>query len=785
MIFSCLPVGALLAENRVITKQFDWQVHETEHFDIYFYDEGRNIVPLFAEMLEKTCRRAALEYDTDFKEKMPIFLFVGHNDFEQTNVTYIGEGTGGVTEAYKNRLVLYYSGSKYMLQYLVEHEFTHETEFNVLFSGFWKSAKLIKFPLYPNWTMEGLAEYNTRELAATERDMYLRDAVNGGKLIPLGQLHNFGHVKPHQVTLAYKQSNAFMQFIADEYGREKPSAILKALRDKFDPNLALMETAGAPLNVMEKKYREYLEDKYSLAGSGMEEPEKYGKKVTIPKVYYEFNTNPVFFDNGRKIAYLTDRNGPEEVVLQGLESGDVETVAGEKDFDVIENISSSGRGLSADLAGKRLLFTGEKAQKDYLYLYDSGTGKTGRIETGFDIINSACLSPDGNKILFIALQSGYSGIYTCDTNGANAVKVFGDFNDVSDAVFSNDSSFIVFSKEVKTSDKGKPYQRDLYKLDLLTDATTQLTDYNGDEISPCVSTDNETVIFVSDKDGVNDLYSLGLKTGEVKKLTSVIGGNYDPAFSPDGSRIAFSSFRKGSRHIYVSGAGAFENKPVIYSKPGGDAPLVQKPFPGPFTYNPYRFSASTDLFFPFLYYSTYDGLFIAMYWQISEMLGNHTALLYTQYSSGADFLDYSLEYAYTKYRPQLFFRLQGQGSYIDWYGYLHRSVHAQLTGVSYPLNRYNSVSFALQNALVTEIDRTDPDNVIKTITNEHAYQVGYSRDTAVRKYIQVTRGSRLGLTCQFGTDAYGADYIYQDTVFEYNKFFPLGKEHALYLSKKR
>jgi len=770
----------LNSANKVITKQFNWQIYKTEHFDIYFYDEGKNIAPLFEDFLEKSYRSLTSEHNLQIEkeERIPVFLYIGHNDFEQTNIADIGEGTGGVTEAFKNRLVLYYNGPKSMLLYLTKHELTHAIEFNVLFGGFWKSAKLIKFVLYPNWLMEGLAEYNTKDLASAERDMYLRDAVISGNLISLQKLHSFGHVKPHQVTLAYKESNALMLFIEQEYGKDKLAELLNSYREKIDPNMILLETLGISLDDLNIKFNEYLEEKYTFESEGLQEPEKYGKRITASKIYNDFNTNPVFGTEDKKLFYITDKKGFTEIVCQNLETGIIEMLVGQKDKGELEYLNNSGRGLSVSKDNNYLVFVGEKQQKDYIYLYNYHKKDLSKIKTGFDVINSADISYDGSKILFVALGGGYTGIYTCDINGTAIKQVFKDLNDVSDARFSKDGTFMVFTKETKTSSSKKPYQKDLYKYIFDSNELIQLTDMEGDEFSPDISPDGSKIIFVSDSDGMYNLYEFDINTKQTKKLTNIVGGNFNPSFSNSGKSIAFSSYRKGSRQIYIAETALLENeiKEIVKESIEKSSVLDRR---GSMLYSRYKLYPSTDLFFPLFYYSTYDGLYIAMYWQISEMLGNHTAAVSTQYSSGSEFLDYSVNYAFLKYRPQLFFNFTGEGAYLDWYGQYYRVIHSQTVGVNYPIDRVNSVIFAAENSVNTFLDKTDPVNIEKTVRNGHAFAVAYVNNTIERKFIQPTSGSRFEITQQFGIDDFGGDYVYQNTTVEYNKYFSLGKEHAL------
>ena len=83
--------------------------------------------------------------------------------------------------------------------------------------------------------MEGLSEYVSGDLDTTTREMFLRDAVLSGGLLPVEQLHSFNHVAPHQVTLAYKESEAFIRYISEEYGQDKLPKLLLVDSQGIEP----------------------------------------------------------------------------------------------------------------------------------------------------------------------------------------------------------------------------------------------------------------------------------------------------------------------------------------------------------------------------------------------------------------------------------------------------------------------------------------------------------------------------------------------------------------------
>jgi hypothetical protein len=231
-------------------------VQPVPHFDIYYYGAaGQKLLPYVEQYLNEGYERVTRTLPNPLKDNSPFFLYNTHNDFEQNNIASAGEGTGGVTEAFKNRCLVAHMGSQRYLEHVVAHEYSHEVEFEYFFGGFWRSLRLLKFVFYPNWLMEGLAEYSSGDLDATTREMYLRDAATTGNLLPLEQLYNFNHVLPHQVTLAYKESEAFITYLVDEYGKDKLPQILTAFEDRFDASAVLFEVVKTDLYTLDRKFR--------------------------------------------------------------------------------------------------------------------------------------------------------------------------------------------------------------------------------------------------------------------------------------------------------------------------------------------------------------------------------------------------------------------------------------------------------------------------------------------------------------------------------------------------
>ena len=140
--FSALPAAS--QENKVIVKDFEWKIYATEHFDIHYYPGSEPWLSYASGVLEAAYKREAEDLNPELSKRIPLFLYSSINDMEQTAITDVSDGIGGLTEPYKDRFMVWSDGSSGWLKDVIEHEFAHEAQFSVLIDGFWKSARILK-----------------------------------------------------------------------------------------------------------------------------------------------------------------------------------------------------------------------------------------------------------------------------------------------------------------------------------------------------------------------------------------------------------------------------------------------------------------------------------------------------------------------------------------------------------------------------------------------------------------------------------------------------------------
>ena len=148
-------------QNKVQYQKFDFKVLTTEHFDIYYYPEEERAVQLAARMAERWYARLSKLMRHELSGRQPLILYAAHPHFQQTNTLSgaIGEGTGGVTEMFKRRIILPFAGGLAETDHVLGHELVHAFQFDMAaardFEGNPVGPGVSALPL---WFIEGMAE---------------------------------------------------------------------------------------------------------------------------------------------------------------------------------------------------------------------------------------------------------------------------------------------------------------------------------------------------------------------------------------------------------------------------------------------------------------------------------------------------------------------------------------------------------------------------------------------------------------------------------------------------
>ena len=221
--------AATSAATRFNAQDFDFKVLKTEHFDIYYYTEEDDAAKMAARLAERWYTRLATLLNHELRGRQPLLLYASGPHFRQTNAIEgeLGEGTGGVTEAAKRRIVLPFAGPIQSTDHVLGHELVHAFQYDITnTNGNSGANSALGLPL---WFIEGMAEYLSIGPVDPHTAMWMRDAARREKLPDISKLDDPRY-------FPYRYGQALWAFIGGKYGDRAVGNLLRASigRDGID-----------------------------------------------------------------------------------------------------------------------------------------------------------------------------------------------------------------------------------------------------------------------------------------------------------------------------------------------------------------------------------------------------------------------------------------------------------------------------------------------------------------------------------------------------------------------
>jgi Tol biopolymer transport system component len=582
--------------NKVQYERFNWRVLRTPHFEIYYYPEAEVAVRDAARMAERWYQRHSRTFLHEFGERKPIIFYADDADFHQTNAISgeIGEGTGGVTESIKERVIMPFTGLYRENDHVLGHELVHSFQYDIALN---RSDSLSRFnlALLPLWLVEGMAEYLSLGRNDPHTAMWLRDAALRDDLPTIQQLTRSYRYFP------YRYGQAYLAYIGGKYGDQAVTNLYK-LGGIVGVDTAISITLGITPDSLSKEWIQVVKNTYLPLLQGRTPPSQAGRKVLAPDLDAgEINLAPALSPDGRYVAFLSERDlFTIDLFLADAETGQVlrrlSSSAGNPHFDAIRFINSSG-SWSPD--GQRFAFIIFARGGNEIAIWNLRTNKLER-RIGIEqvgAIHNLAWSPDGRRIAFSGLSGGISDLYLLDLETTQVRKLTDDrYADLQPA-WSPDGRTLAF-----VSDRGpdgtdfdilKFGQERLVLLDLETGQLRPLRPFrNGQQINPQFSPDGRNLYFISDHDGFKDIYRMELATGAVYRITKLQTGvsgitSLSPAMSvaAQNGRMAFSVFTNNQYLVFSLEPDQLQGEPVEPEPEAGLAsagilPPLQSPSQG-------------------------------------------------------------------------------------------------------------------------------------------------------------------------------------------------------------
>jgi len=547
-------------QNKVQYRSFNFQSIQTEHFDIYYYPDERGGALDAARMAERAYARLSRILHHQFQSRKPIILYASQSDFQQTNVVDAsGEGLGGVTEFFKHRAVLPFTGSYAEFEHVLQHEMVHQFQYDVYSRGRpGAGVQTLVAVNPPLWFMEGMAEYLSRGPIDPETAMWLRDAALEGHLPSIEDMTNDPYIFP------YRYGHALWAYIGEKWGDEVIGEILQSSATS-GLDAAFKRALGRSLEDLSNDWRDAIQTTF-LPQLGDHYRARRIAQPTLTQRHSRWRIflAPALTPDGKDIAYFGDQGGFFiDLWLADAETGRVKRrlvkSTQNNNYESLRFINSAG-AFSPD--GRYFAIAAKSKDRDDLVILDVKRGREDRrIHVALSGLQTPQWSPDGTQLVLTGFSNGFTDLFIINRDGTGLRRLTNDkFADLHPA-WSPDGKTIAF-----VTDRGGETDFDLLRfgnlrialLHLESGAIDLLGNMDiGKNINPVWAPDGRSLAFVSDRTGINNVFLYDMADGQIYQLTNMFTGvqGITPlspvlTWAPQADRMAFVYYEDGQYSVY-------------------------------------------------------------------------------------------------------------------------------------------------------------------------------------------------------------------------------------------
>ncbi|HEU4524085.1 MAG TPA: BamA/TamA family outer membrane protein [Gemmatimonadales bacterium] len=571
--------GQYFGRNQVNYESFDFEVLQTEHFDIHYYPRERVAAEAAARMAERWYHRLSTVLRHELNGRQPLVLYATAPEFQQTNVVQgISEGTGGVTEALRRRIVMPIGGTLRDLDHVLGHELVHAFQYDITGSGGPNTyGALPGAAALPLWFIEGMAEYLSLGANAPLTAMWMRGAMED-------TLPSYGDLLDPRF-FPYRYGQALLAYVAGRWGDPIMGDLLRAAGRSRNIDMGIQAVLAMTPDQLVSQWHTATYQAYREVRTATQPAESVGVRLIAPEEDDDvgYNLAPSISPDGGRIMFLSNRDlFSIDLFLADARTGKVlrrlTQTAVDNHLQSLQFIQSAG-SWRAD--GRQFVFAGIAKGDPVLELYDVDRGKKARevrLPQLGEVFNPSW-SPDGRFIAFAGLINGLSDLYIYDLERDSLRQLTDDpYADLQPA-WSPDGSTIAFATDRFGTDLER-LTTVPYRIALLDVASGDIRGVPGfraaKHMNPQWAPDGRSLYYLADPLGITNVFRSNVTDWSISQLTNLFTGisgitEDSPALSvaQETGRVAFSIFRTDGYVIHALEPGAaVAGGPVVEALPG-------------------------------------------------------------------------------------------------------------------------------------------------------------------------------------------------------------------------
>ncbi len=571
LLYAYAPAAAqYFGQNKPRYERHAWRTIETEHFHIYHYLDNEQRLDDLAAWSEHWYDYHQHVLRDTFTAHNPMIVYHDHPDFQQTYAvsSTIGIGTGGVTEALRNRVIFPLLLSNQQTHQVLGHELVHAFQYHLILQG--DSTSMRHLGNLPLWMVEGLAEYMSIGRFDSHTTLWMRDAVMHDKFPSLKDLNDYSTYFP------YRYGQAFWAFLTGIHGDTiiRPFFVETA---KHGLDSACLIVLGMDKEQLSELWQKSMK---AYFGAFLKTPREahIGKRLFSEKNAGEMNLSPVMSPNGRYVIFLSEKDlFSIDLFLADARTGKIirKVASSRRDghLDDLNYIESAGT-WSPD--SRQFAFVGVKKGNSVLVIKDVESGRTVdefSLE-GVPYFTNPAWSPDGKHIALSGIANGWTDLFVVRISDRRVSRLTHDRYSEVHPAWSPDGNYLVYATDRLSLERGRTRGRWTFNIEMLEVATgtTQTFDFffGANNLNPVFDNEGQ-ILFLSNRDGYRNLYRFDPATGRILQLTDFTLGitgitEFSPALSTAMDarrlRVVFTLYEDGKYTIWRTRPEDWLNRPV-------------------------------------------------------------------------------------------------------------------------------------------------------------------------------------------------------------------------------
>jgi hypothetical protein len=199
-------------KNRVKYEKFFWTYYSYDRYDVYFYEEGKELANYVSKAAKKQITAIEKLFDYAVDDRFQFIIYNKHSDFKQSNIglsTDAQYNTGGITTIAGTKIILYYEGDHDKLDAQIREGVAQVLVNKIMYGGnvreMLKNNTLLNLP---DWYQKGLISYVAHNWNS-DIDNRVKDGIASGKYSNINRLEGAD---------AIYAGHALWKHIADNYG---------------------------------------------------------------------------------------------------------------------------------------------------------------------------------------------------------------------------------------------------------------------------------------------------------------------------------------------------------------------------------------------------------------------------------------------------------------------------------------------------------------------------------------------------------------------------------------